>query len=114
MVVEQIGLGLSIGSVILVLLNIIFLVKLREFERSDLENSLNAMVFGLFFLLIFMIISVLDFAYQAAPGSVEEVVADAGTYISYLVQIADLAIIPLFAVCFFVGVYVARDNLMEE
>ena len=112
MVLNETIFAINVVSVIFLLATLIFLVKNREFERLEVENSLNALIFGIFFILLVMLIRTfvsLDAAYKSVTASL----GDVSKYINYLNIISDVALIPLFAVCFFVGIFLARDYLSD-
>jgi len=110
MVSEQIILGADIFSLLFLLLTIVFLVKNRDFERSEFENSINVLIFGLFFLLLNILTSIIKFADLAFHSTLAKAIPDITTYVTYMITVADVALLPLFAVCMLVGVFLAREN----
>lgn len=111
MVAELLILGLDALSVLLILLTIIFMVKNREYEKFELELAINAIIFSLFFLLLFMIINVLRSADLAIHNELASLLPEISTYIGYASQVADMALAPLFAVCLVAGLILVRENL---
>ena len=110
MVSEQIILGIDIFALLLLVVGIVFLVKNRNFERSEFENSINTMIFGLFFLVLVVLISIIEYLDLAFHNSLIGAIPDITTYVNYMVTVSEIALIPLFAICFLVGVFLARDN----
>ena len=106
-------LSLNILALVLVFISLIFLVKQREFEIFDLENSVNAVIFGVFFLFLITLINVIVILGTMYKDLFIDYVVGAETYIGYLVSINDLALVPLFAICFFVGVFLVREYVKE-
>jgi len=112
MALSQTIFSIDIISVILLLATLVFLVKNREFERSEVENSMNALIFGIFFILLVMIVNSLVYLQKGYPNVLGGI-SNIDKYLGYLVTISDIALIPLFAVCFLVGIFLARDYLKE-
>jgi len=113
MALDQIILGIDIISVLLLLATLIFMVKNREFEKMEVENSMNALIFGVFFLFLIMLINSIIYLDKSFKAVFAPLGGDISTYMNYLVIVSDVALIPLFAVCFFVGIFLARDYLSE-
>ena len=106
---EQTLLALDVLSVLFVFLALVFIKKNREFEVIELENSVNAMLFGAFVLFITMGIQVLFFLNVNFASDVEALLPGAERYFEYLNTIVDLGLLPLFSICFLVGVLLVRD-----
>ena len=111
MVAELAILGLDALSILLILITIIFLVKNREYEKFELELAINAIIFSLFFLLLFMIINVIRSADMAIHNELASLVPDITAYIGYATQIADMALAPLFAVALVAGLILVREHI---
>ena len=114
MAYENITLILYAGALLFALGTLIFTVKNREFERGAIENTVNALLFGFFIMLIMLAIRIVEVAEQLAPEAFAELSPNVSTYISYLVQIETLALAPLVAVCFLVAIVLARDLTSKE
>lgn len=110
MVLSQVILGIDIISIILLLATLVFLVKNREFERLEVENTMNVLIFGIFFIFLATLIDTSVYLNSSFSGIFASL-GDVSTYIRYLTLISEVALIPLFAVCFFVGIFLARDYL---
>ena len=110
MALDQVILGLDIISVILFLATLVFMVKNREFERLEVENSLNALIFGVFFIFLVMVINTIIFL-NKSYSNVFASFGDISRYLNYLEITSELGLIPLFAVSFLVGIILARDYL---
>lgn len=88
-----------------------FIIRNREFERQEVETTLNSLLFGIFFLfLIFLLYTFvnLEAVYRT---DLKTSVPNSETYAGYLMSVVDLGLLPLFAVCFFVSIFLAREYL---
>ncbi len=101
--------AIDFASVLFILISLIFLAKNRNFETSAMESSVNAIIFGVFFLLLTMAINALIFAEKGYPSTFASI-KNFGTYVTYFMRINDLVLIPLFAICFLVGMYLAKEK----
>ncbi len=110
MLLDQLLFGVLVFSVFFLFLTLVFLIKNRQYERSQFEQSINSLVFGLFFLLLSMLVQLLNAINETFKGSLAKMIPDINTYLDYLLTISDVALVPLFAVCFFVGIYLAKEN----
>ncbi len=106
---EQALLGLNVISLLAILFSLLLMKKNREFEVVEAEGSMNTMLFGTFILFLVIAIQTLFYVALNFGADVQGAVPDVNTYILYLSRIIDLALLPLFAVCFLVGVLLARD-----
>ena len=95
--------GLSAASFILVILSLIFINKKKLYEHPKLEPGINALLFGLFFLALFLLIKALEYANLLFHEIFLKITPGITTYLNYLTSISDLAFVPLTAVCFFVA-----------
>src|SRR3989344_8949600 len=78
-----------------------FIIKNREFERQEAETTLNALLFGIFFLfLIFLLYLFVDLEAVYRP-LLNVSIPNSSVYAGYLMSVVDLGLLPLFAVCFF-------------
>ena len=111
MVYENIATILNAGALFFTLMTLIFTVKNREFERGEMENTVNALLFGFFITVIIVAVQLIDSLYAWQPAALESITAEAGTYIGYLAQIEILALAPLLAVCCLVAMFLAKDVL---
>jgi len=88
-----------------------FIIKNREFERQEAETTLNALLFGIFFLfLIFLLYLFVDLEAVYRP-LLNVSIPNSSVYAGYLMSVVDLGLLPLFAVCFFVSIFLAREYL---
>ena len=106
---EQALLGLNVISLLAILFSLLLMKKNREFEVVEAEGSMNTMLFGTFILFLVIAIQTLFYIALNFTADIQGAVPDVNTYILYLSRIIDLALLPLFAVCFLVGVLLARD-----
>lgn len=100
--------GLSILGFIFVLLNIIFIAKEKRFENEKLEQGLNTIIFGLFFLMLLITINVLKYGDEIFHKYFIKVLPAVTIYINYLIQITNLIFIPLIAICFLIAMVFFR------
>jgi hypothetical protein len=98
-------------AVMLTIVSLVYISRLREFEVREAESSLNALLFGIFFLLLIMIANTVESLNTAFQEDLGVLIPDISTYIAYIVQIADLALAPLLAACFLIGVFLVRENV---
>ena len=98
---------LDVLTLALVVSSLILLVRNREYERSAFENSVNALIFGLLMMAIIKGIDVLSLSKEAAPNFFASTGLEA--YVGGMVTVAQVALLPLFAVCVLVAVIFAKD-----
>lgn len=98
--------GLSIGAFIFILLSLIFIVKEKRFEDKKLKSGINAIIFGLFFLILLIAINLINYADKIF--NLEGFLPSVNIYINYLIQIANLAFILLIAIFFLVAMLIFR------
>ena len=111
MAVETYLLWIDVLAFVVLAVAMKFIIKNREFERQEVETTLNALLFGIFFLfLIFLLYLFVDLeaVYRSA---LQASVPNSLTYAGYLMSVVDLGLLPLFAVCFFVSIFLAREHL---
>lgn len=111
---DQVLLIINVFTLLFAFVTLIFIKRNREFERIELEGGLNALLFGMFFLFLMALISTLMSAEKVYHIVIVPYLPDAGLYVGYLQTITDLALIPLFAICFFVAVLMIRHALPRE
>lgn len=111
---EQLILWMDIASLVFIFLCMIFLKKNRDFERLELESSLNVLLFGVFFLFLVTLASTLISAEKLYHVLLVDLLPDAQIYAGYLMNIIELALLPLFSVCFLVAILIARHHLVER
>lgn len=111
MAYENIATLLNGAALLFTILTLVFTVKNREFERGEMENAVNALLFGFFMMLVMLIIRSLESLHAWKPDVLEALTPDIATYIGYLAQIEVLALAPLLAVCCLVAMFLARDLL---
>ena len=111
---EQAILGINVLTLIFVFITLIYIKKNREFERIEFETSLNALLFGVFFLFIMALINALIYVDKNFHTALASSLPEIETYLSHLVNVMDLALLPLFGVCFLVSVLLARHSLPKE
>ncbi|MEK6903666.1 MAG: hypothetical protein AABW64_03405 [Nanoarchaeota archaeon] len=97
-------------AVMLTIVSLVYVSRLREFEVREAESSMNAILFGIFFLLLIMISNAVESLETAFRDDLAALIPDIATYIAYISQIADLALAPLLAACFLIGVFLVREN----
>ncbi len=111
MVYENIATILNGAALLFTILTLVLTVKNREFERGEVENTVNALLFGFFIMMIIMVIRVIESLNAWKPELLSGVTAEATTYVGYLTQIETLALAPLLAVCCLVAMFLAKDLL---
>ena len=88
--------------------------KCRDFERIELESSLNAMLFGVFFLFVAMLSSTMIYLGKVYSASLAAFLPQANLYIGYLGNITELGLFPLFGICFLVAILIAKNPLERK
>jgi hypothetical protein len=111
---EQAILGMDVLTLLFVFITLIHIKKSRDFEKVELENSLNALMFGVFLLLIMVLINTFISLDTNFHASLVVMLPEIDTYLGYLMNITDLALLPLFGVCFLVAVLIVRHQLPKE
>ena len=104
MVNQYILFGLYVLSFVFVLLGIIFLKRLKDYENNRLEDGYNALLFGLFCFLLFLLVKVLIYVNRLFLESVS-----LGQYFNLLNSLGFLVFIPLMSVCFVVALILFTD-----
>ena len=110
---EQAILGMDVLALFFCLVTLVYIKRNREYERMELENGLNALLFGVFFLFISLLVHALVYAEKNFHDTLVLSLPEAATYAGYLMNIADLALVPLFAVCFFVALLFVYRQLAK-
>jgi len=110
MVLESITLIVNIVSVMLALVGLVYIARIRDFEVREVETSVNAIMFGVFFLLIILIVNTIVNIDAVFHDKLVNMVPEITTYIGYLTQITELALAPLLAACFLIAVFLLREN----
>ncbi|MBI1972789.1 hypothetical protein HYS50_02180 [Candidatus Woesearchaeota archaeon] len=111
MVYENLATILYGGALVWALVTVVFTVKNRDFERGEVENTVNALLFGFFIMMIILLIRFLESLNTWKPELLLSLTAEAATYLGYLTQIEILALAPLLAVCCLVAMFLAKDIL---
>ena len=109
MVADQILLTIDVVAAFFLLLTIILVVKNREFERHEFERSLNAFVFGLVILFVAVAGDVLILLVKVYPSILQ--ISKLSSLTVFIRQVIDIALLPLFAICVLVSVFLAYDTL---
>ena len=104
MVNEYVIFGFYVLSFVFILLGILFLKKLKDYENKRLEDGYNALLFGLFCFLLFLLVKVLFYVNILFIES-----SSLGQYFNLLNSIALLIFIPLMSVCFLVALLLFVD-----
>lgn len=97
-------------SIILLFLSILILSKNKRFEKKELEPGINSILFGIFLTIISIIILSLDFGFRVYPITFANYISSIQPYIPLAMQIVEIALTPLIAICFLVGVLYLREN----
>jgi hypothetical protein len=111
---EQAILGMDVLALFFCFVTLVYIKRNREYERMELENGLSALLFGVFFLFISLLVHALVYAEKNFHDAIVLSLPEAATYAGYLMNIADLALVPLFAVCFFVALLFVYRQLAKE
>ena len=97
---------LNFLSLAFLLIGFIYLIKKRKREEGQFENAANIFVFGLFILVIGLIINFLTDLRETSRILV--LPADSMTV---LTQALAIGILPLAAICFLVAIMVFKENV---
>ncbi|MEK6840301.1 MAG: hypothetical protein AABX72_05135 [Nanoarchaeota archaeon] len=111
MVLDQILLAMDLLTLLFALVTLVYLKRNREYERLELESGLNALLFGMFFLFISLIITTAVYFGKAFSTTLELFFPEIQTYLGYLQSVSQLALLPLFAVCFLVAILLVNKHL---
>ncbi len=111
MAYDNIAALLNATTLFFAVLTLIFTVKNREFERGEVENAVNALLFGFFMTVLITGVRLLESLNEWKPDALAAITSEAGTYVGYLTQIETLALAPLLAVCCLVAMFLAKDLL---
>ena len=108
MAYENLTLLFTVGQILFFLLGLLFILKNRKFERTDMETAINAIVFSLFLLLVTALISALDTIVAAVSL---DTAAPLAVYTGYLTGISTLGIFPVAAAALLVAILIVKDRL---
>lgn len=107
--INYVLLTLSGISFILILIAIIYNIKIRQFEDERLHNSINILIFGLFFLLFYLGIKVLNFLDKSFPELLIKISSNIPSYIQTLENYN----YPIFITLFLISLLVAMITLKD-
>jgi hypothetical protein len=96
--------GINVLSFVFIVLSILVMVKIKKFEDLKLGNGFKGLILGFFFLGLFLLILVIKYL-----NTIFEFIQE--NYISYLFSISELVLIPLFAICFLVAIYLFKESI---
>ena len=111
MVYENIATMLNAVTLLFALITLIMTAKNREFERGEVENTVNALLFGFFIMMLIMVIRIVESLDGWMHDQIINSIPQITTYVGYLTQIEILALAPLLAICFLVAMFLAKDLL---
>ena len=97
-------------SALVLIVSITYLVKYRKFQSHKAIDGVNSYIFGLIFLLIYLLIQTLDFGKFIFEKLLPSYFNSINVYINYLVLISNLSIILMIAVCFLISVLVLKEE----
>lgn len=97
--INEIILILTLLSFTALIIGIVYIIKLKRFEDERILNIKNIITFGLFFLVLNLIITFLVYLDKVFPTILLKISANIPSYIQELNQISDIIFIPLFAIC---------------
>lgn len=80
------------------------MAKIKRFEDLRLGNGYKVLTLGFFFLGLFLLINVIK--YLNVVFKFIQV-----TYLSDLLNIGELILVPLFAICFLAAIILFRENI---
>ncbi len=110
MAIDNILLGVDIVTIVLIFVCFVFIIKMREYEKSVFEKSVNVFLFGLLLLFIVKIIDLVVLIDTMYHESFVNVGLDLGVYLDSLMNISGIVLLPLFGICVLVAVIFAKDG----
>lgn len=96
-------------SFVFFLVSFIYLIKRRKNEDSSSAGGANVLIFGMFILLIGLLIN-----FMSDLRLTYKLLLLPAQYVTTLTESLNLWIIPLVAVCFLVSIMVFKDNLVKN
>ncbi len=101
---NELIIGLSIGTAFLALVSMLIIMKLRKFEIDELKGILSLVVIGIAFYFMLAVIDIMH--YFSMFGGAYDILY----YVGILNTIASIVISPLIAISFLAAVFILRDN----
>lgn len=93
--------GLTVASILFLILSIIYLIKQRILEDKRLTHGINTLIFGLIFLGLFVLVKHIEYANIIFGLNI--------TFMNILLNIASLVFLPLMAVCILVATQIFKE-----
>jgi hypothetical protein len=101
---EYILTGINVLSFVFIVLSVLVMIKIKKFEDLRLGNGFKVLILGFFFLGLFLLINVIRYL-----NTIFQFVQE--NYLSYLFNIEELILIPLFAICFLAAIILFKENI---
>lgn len=86
---------------------VIYIIKLKRFEDERIEDSQNILTFSLFFMIMFLAISALNYLSKAV--NLTKISINIPYYVQTLNSINNIALMPLFVICLLAGMLVLKE-----
>lgn len=99
--IDYIIFGLTVASILFLILSIIYLIRQRVLEDKRLTYGINTLIFGLVFLGLFILIKHIEYANVIFGLNL--------TFMNILSNIAYLIFLPLMAVCILVATQIFKE-----
>ncbi len=103
----------SVLSIVLLFVSIIILSRNKRFEKEKFISGINSVVFGIFLTIVSLIVLALDFGFRVYPITLSKYVASIQPGLPVAMQVVELGLFPLIAICLLVGVLYLRENAQE-
>lgn len=101
---DYILIGINVLSFVFIFFSIIFMAKIKKFEDLKLGNGFKVLILGFFFLGLFLLINALNYLNKLFLFIQE-------SYLTDLLSISELILIPLFAICFLAAILLFKENV---
>ncbi|GEM_PF-1165801 len=98
---------MNVGAFVCILLSFVYFVKVRDYEKSTFENSINVFLYGLLFVALAELCTILVMSETVYPSLLGAL--GLASYTTHLTMVATIGLLPLFAVCMLLSVVFARD-----
>ena len=101
---NELIIGLSIGTLVLVFASILMILKLKRFESENVFSTINLVLAGLVLYMALLVIDALNYI---------DIFTGLGGILGYLPalnSISGIFIMPLITVCFMAAIFILRDS----
>ena len=97
-------------SIVLLVIAIVFWMRNKRFEKIERHPGINAVLFGIVMMVVTSLVYLIDFALKAYPTQTAKYLTSIEQYIPIAIQIVEVGVMPLMAICLLIGVFYLRES----